>query len=533
MGVIDWTIIVSYLLAMIGLSVYLGRKQSSQDDYYLAGRNMSWWAIGISTMATQTSAISFISKPAFVALKEGGGLTLLQFELAVPLAMIVVIAFLIPFFRSLELISVYEYLELRFDASVRYLVSGAFLVSRGLAAGVVIYTTAIVLAITLEIPLYFTILIIGIVTVVYDTIGGMAAVIYSDVIQLAILLTGIFVCIFYAADIVGGLDVILTVLPQERLNPLSMETGLGDNADAPFWGIFLGGFFLYISYYGTDQSQVQRELSAESSDGTIKSLMFNGLARFPLTLMYAFLGMAVYAVYLYSPELQSAVASRPKFDYLIPEFILMYIPTGLRAILFAAIFAATMSSLDSTLNSLSAATMRDFVSRLKPNLGNELLLGKITTVIWGTLITCFALLVQGGKNDTVFEIVNQVGSVFYGPIVAAFLVGVLSKRVNSRGIFSGIIIGVGFNIYLWLYQPTIYWMWWNMVGCLLAGGIAWLASLSGPAPSAEVISKYTLDKYKQDAEKPQTYRFALLAIYFILMLGFLYIMRLVAGDFSV
>ena len=136
MNSLDWSIIITYLCAMIGLSIFLGRNQSNEEDYFVGGRKLSWWAVGISTMATQTSAISFISIPAFVALREGGGLTWLQYELAVPLAIILVMVFLIPFFRKLQLVSVYEYLEWRFGPSVRYLVSGVFLVSRGLATGV-------------------------------------------------------------------------------------------------------------------------------------------------------------------------------------------------------------------------------------------------------------------------------------------------------------------------------------------------------------------------------------------------------------
>ncbi len=143
MNSLDWFIIVIYLFGMIGLSVYLGRGQSNEEDYFVGGRKLSWWSVGISTMATQTSAISFISIPAFVALKEGGGLTWLQYELAVPLAIILVMVFLIPFFRRLKLVSVYEYLEWRFGPSVRYLVSGVFLVSRGLATGVGVYASAI------------------------------------------------------------------------------------------------------------------------------------------------------------------------------------------------------------------------------------------------------------------------------------------------------------------------------------------------------------------------------------------------------
>ena len=316
MNILDWSIITVYLMGMIGLSVFLGRKQSNQEDYYVGGRNLPWWAVGISTMATQTSAISFISVPAFVALAPLGGLTLLQYEMSVPLAMIVVMAFLLPFFRKLELVSVYEYLEMRYGPSVRYLVSTVFLISRALATGVGVYAIAIVLSVCLNTPLWLNILIIGIVTIIYDTIGGMAAVVYSDVIQMVILLNGVVLCIIYAAKSVGGFEVILTSFPAERCKTIDLST---------FWGFLIGGFFLYISYYGTDQSQVQRELSAPSADDTRKSLLFNGFARFPLTICYIIMGVAVGAVFAHFPDLRDAVPA-DHLDYLVPQFILLHIP---------------------------------------------------------------------------------------------------------------------------------------------------------------------------------------------------------------
>jgi SSS family solute:Na+ symporter len=212
----------------------------------VGGRKLSWWAVGLSTMATQTSAISFISIPAFVALKEGGGLTWLQYELAVPLAIILVMAFLIPFFRKLKLISVYGYLEWRFGSSVRYLVSGVFLISRGLATGVGVYASGIVLSVCLGIPLWLTILIIGVVTVIYDTIGGITAVVYSDVIQMVVLISGIIVCIVFAADIVGGLDDVWASFPKVRRIAIDPSTGLkSTGASVPFWAFLFGGIFLF------------------------------------------------------------------------------------------------------------------------------------------------------------------------------------------------------------------------------------------------------------------------------------------------
>ncbi len=247
MNGLDWGVVSLYVAAMIGMSVYLGRSQRNQEDYYVGGRDMPWWAVGLSTMATQTSAISFISIPAYVALKPGGGLTWLQYELAVPLAMIGVTVLLLPFFRKLQLISVYEYLEMRFGPSMRSLLSGIFLISRALGTGVGLYASAIVLTAILGIPLWSTILTMGIVTIIYDTIGGIKAVIYSDVIQTFVLLAGIFLCIGFAVEDVGGVEKVLQSLPEDRWRTLDMSTGLGDDAAAPFWGFLVGGFFLYMA----------------------------------------------------------------------------------------------------------------------------------------------------------------------------------------------------------------------------------------------------------------------------------------------
>ncbi len=198
MNTLDWTVIGFYMAGMIVLSVRMGRGQESQEDYYVGGRDLPWWAVGVSTTATQSSSVSFISVPAFVALVQGGGLTWLQYEVAVPLAMIFIMIFLLPLFRKLELISVYEYLELRFGSGTRSFLSAVFLFSRGLGTGVGVYASAIPISVALGLDLSVTILAIGIITLIYDTIGGMKAVVYSDVLQMVILLAGIGLCIGYA-----------------------------------------------------------------------------------------------------------------------------------------------------------------------------------------------------------------------------------------------------------------------------------------------------------------------------------------------
>jgi SSS family solute:Na+ symporter len=462
-------------------------------------------------MATQTSAISFISIPAFVALKAGGGLTWLQYELAVPLAIIVVMVFLIPLFRELQLVSVYEYLEFRYNLAVRQLVSGIFLISRALGTGVGVYASAIALSVCLGTPLWQTILIIGVVTIIYDTIGGIAAVVYSDVIQMVILLGGIILCIVYAADHVGGFGVILNSLPEDRLKAIQFSTGLGDGTTAPFWAFLIGGLFLYTSYYGTDQSQVQREL------------LLNGFARFPLTILYIWLGMALWQVYQHSPELVNHIPDEHP-DYLVPQFILLFLPQGIRAIIFAAILAAAMSSLDSALNSLSAATMRDFIGQRFEQPSKQLLLSRLTTVGWGIIITGFAFM-AGHISETVIEAINKVGSIFFGPILATFLVGILSKRATSEGIFAGTLVGIAFNLFLWMGVPGVHWMWWNVSGFLTTVMITFFISLIKTSHCDKDISRYVL-RWQNIIEKERDWvpEYIVLIVYFFVIISFMFIL---------
>ncbi|WP_089724261.1 sodium:solute symporter family transporter [Candidatus Thiosymbion oneisti] len=549
---LDWTIVTFYAAAMIGLSLFLARGQKSQADYYVGGRNLPWWAIGLSTMATQTSAISFISIPAFVALKPGGGLTWLQYELAVPLAMIGVAMLLLPFFRQLGLISVYEYLEHRFGPSVRYLLSAVFLLSRALGTGVGLYASGLVLAVILDLELWITILTMGLITLIYDTIGGIRGVIYSDVVQSLILLAGVFIIIGFALEHLDGMDSVFSLIPAQRWQALDPAWGLSGESAAPFWGFLVGGFFLYMSYYGADQSQVQRELSASSVADTRRSLYLNGFARFPLTLGYVIMGLTLGAAFMVSPDLQQSLEGQ-KYDFLVPAFVLHELPVGIRGLLISALLAASMSSLDSALNSLSAATMRDFVERGRTLAERRiLLLSKVTTVFWGLVITGFAFMV-GGISDTIIESINKIGSAFYGPILAAFLVGVLSRKATAVGMFAGIISGVAFNLYLWIFLPDVFWMWWNFTGLLVAVAVTFAISLvriragsaggstgfrfsvrsggSNPDGDAQTIRRYTLGGSGL-FERGPLWRpaYSLLILYFFLLLGILLFLNYAAEN---
>jgi SSS family solute:Na+ symporter len=487
LGTIDSLIVLGYLAAVVALSAWLGRGQAGGDDYHVGSRRLPWWALGLSTMATQSSANSFIGIPAFVALVPGGGLLWLQYELALPLALLLVMVVFVPVFRGLGLVSIYEYLELRFDRATRLWLSGVFLVSRAAATAVALYAAAVVVEVCTGLPLAWSVALTGGVTVLYGMLGGMRAVVWSDVVQMAVLLVGLLACIGFALHAVGGWGAALTAVEPARLAGLGTGHGLGDGARAPAWGFVVGGFVLYVAYYGVDQSQVQRQLSAASVADARRALMFNAVARFPLTLLYALLGLALAAVWASSPELRAAVPPK-RLDFLVPRYIELHLPVGLRGLLVAAVLAAAMSSLDSAVNSLSAATLRDFGERwVTP--ARELLVSRLLTLAWGAVITGAALQV-GGWSSTVVEGINRVGALFYGPLLAAFACGLLDRRARGPAVRAGVLAGLGANLLLWLgLGSAVFWMWWNLAGLLVAVLVTALLSrwMPGPPPLLPVL----------------------------------------------
>lgn len=522
MSSIDWSIIVVYILGMIGLSIYLSRGQADDQDYYVGGRNIPWWAVGLSIVATQSSAISFVSIPAFVALSEGGGLSWLQYELAVPLAMIFILAFLVPYFRSLKLVSVFEFLESRYDRRTSEFLSLVFLFSRGFGTGVGVYATSLVLSAILDIPLTYTIIMIGVIAIVYDTIGGITAVVYSDVIQLILMVVGALLCIGYAFNHVGGWGPMFAAIEPQRLVAFNGGHGLGDESAVPFWAYLIGGFFLYSSYYGTDQSQVQRTLCTSSVAETKLSLIVNGLARLPLTLLYLTMGVAIGAVYVHSESLRSAVPA-DHLDYLVPKFIIHFLPVGAKGLILAAILAAAMSSLDSSINSLSAVTMRDHLEkRFDWNAEQQLRMGKITTVIWGMIVTGSAF-AAGNISSTVIEAINKVGSAFYGPVLACFVIGTVTKRINGPIIIPSVLVGVAVNFTFWIQQVPIHWMWWNAIGFFVT---VWMSVLL-----FAVFRSAILEKKEAPHHMPLKIEGSDIKSYLILLLYFFGILSMVLGSY--
>jgi SSS family transporter len=479
MNWIDYTVVIVYLIAFLGLG-FAFKENKDAKDYFLGGKSMGWFPLSLSTMATQLSAISFISAPAFVGLAQGGGMKWLTFELAVPLAMIGVILIIIPPLYRANIVSIYEFVERRFSTSTRIVLSLVFQISRSLSTGVAVYTIAIILQAVLNISFHWTIFIISVITIIYSFVGGMKAVVWGDAIQMVILFSGLVICIVFGWNLLSN-NPDFDGFESSRLEVIDF-TSLGFNGGT--YGLLpmvLGGLFLYISYYGTDQTQAQRLLSAKDEETTKKILLANGLLRFPVVLTYCIMGLIIGALVKLTPEFLVAISDMTekhypeqflvtgiKPDLMIPVFIIRYLPHGLIGVLIVGILSAAMSSLSSTINSLGAVTVEDLFNRGKNKLSQEnyMKFSKISIVFWGVVCIASAYFF-GDSGGTVIELINVISSQFYGPILATFIIAIFIKRVNHIGMNVGIIGGVAINVLVKINFENIFWIWFNLTGFVI------------------------------------------------------------------
>lgn len=499
MNTLDYLIIILYTVGFLYLG-YRFKTQSSGQDYFLGGRSFGWFPLAMSTAATQLSAISFISAPAFVGLKADGGMQWLTYEFAVPIAMLLLMVTIVPSLYKSGILSIYEILERRFDRSSRLLISLVFLVSRAFGTGVMVYAMAIILESVLNISFTNTILLVALVTIIYSYMGGMKAVVYGDVIQMAVLLLGIIICLYFGLQLLGGWDNFLQDVDRSRLDAVDFSS-LGFNGDGfGFFPMLFGGLVLYMSYYGCDQSQAQRILSASSLKEVKNTLLVNGLMRFPITLTYCIMGLVLGTFAMQTPEFLNLIPeSEP--DKMIPIFIINYLPHGIIGILVIAILSAAMSSLSSTINSLSAVSVEDFLLRGKEVSDQKYMwYSRGSSIFWG-IVCLISAFFAGDIADTVIEAINKVGSVFFGPILAMFLMAMLMKRITTTGANIGLVFGVGLNIYLWLFQPDLFWFWWNFIGLVSTILVALLISLLSPKEEKE----FNLPKLEINFRIKETY----------------------------
>ena len=487
MHFLDYFIVCCYLLCMLAIG-FISRHNQDQKDYFLAGRSLPWQTLTLSVMATQLSAVSFVSAPAFVGLREGGGLIWLSYELAIPLAMLFLAWRFFPLIYQSGVLSVYDFLENRFGVSTRLLVSGVFQVSRSFATGIMIYAIAIILQGTMGLALWQSVLLIGVVTLMYSLQGGMRAVVIGDAIQMLLIIVGAALCLGFALHELGGWQTLLQQVEPERLATIRWRSLGLDGEGFGFLPMLFGGFVLYVSYYGCDQSEAQRALSARSVKDVRRMLLTAGLLRFPITGLYCMTGLVIGTLALSSPSfIQQIPAAHP--DWMMPIFIVNYLPVGVVGVLVVAIMAAAMSSLSSAINSLSVVTVEDYCRYRNRRLTSRqfLLAGRYSGFCWG-ILTLVLSLNAGAIAPTVIEAINKVGSLFYGPIMAAFLLAIYTKRLTANCVNVGILAGVSCNAIFWLAIPQVFWFWWNLIGLLVtllvAGLLFLLLTASGAEPSS-------------------------------------------------
>ena len=476
---LDWFIIFSYLILLILLSAFLSKNQKSSKDYFLSSRKLNSNKLAVSILATQCSTNSILGAPAFVAFSVGGGLNWLHYELALPLSMIAIMFFLFPIFYKLKIISVYEYLEKRFDLKTRLLMSGLFLFIRVFATGVVVYGVSIIIELITGLSFIYSVLILGLITIIYDVLGGIKAIIYSDIIQMIILTTILVGILFYLVYVLGGISSMFQIFPLERNIEINFyQHGFGDGNEYAFWPMLIGGFFLYLSYYGCDQSQIQKGLCAQNQNEGQKIFFLNGILRFPLVLLYCLIGVGIASYAELNDDFISkipVVDGEINYNLAVPIFLIENLPTGIVGLTLVALFSAAMSSLDSVLNSLSAVTMEDFVKRNKKfknfTKTKDLLVSRLLTFFWGLVSIILAFFVENISNNVLIAI-NKISSLVNGPIIGVFLLGILTRNINGNSAFIGIIFGFTSNLFCWLYLENISWLWWNVIGFFITFKVA-------------------------------------------------------------
>ena len=553
MHLIDWIILVSTLLSIVIYGTVKTRGAKSSLDYIKAGNQAKWWTIGLSVMATQASAITFLSTPG-QAFHDGMGF--IQFYFGIPLAIIIVCMVFIPIYHKLKVYTAYEYLESRFDLKTRTLTALLFLIQRSLSAGITIFAPAIILSSVLGWDLTTLNIVLGLLVIIYTVSGGTKAVNYTQKYQMGIIFIGLLIC----------LAVIINLLPENisfrnaidiagansKLEVLNFSFDLENRYT--IWSGLIGGTFLMMSYFGTDQSQVQRYLSGKSLKEMQLGMIFNGILKIPMQFFILFIGVMVFVFYQFnsSPinfnpqsintinnstyekdyknlqdelniifnekqnhisnlliskndyvtnnrlselELKEkklrleaknliALASEEKNikvetndkDYVFITFILENLPKGLIGLLLAVILSAAMSSTSSEINALATTTAIDIYKRNKKNVTDDQLVKstKFFTFLWGIIaigIACVAYLA-----DNLIQLVNIIGSIFYGNVLGIFLIAFFFKFIKSNAVFYAAIITQIIIIYGW-YNDWMPFLWLNLFGCIVVITISSLLQL--------------------------------------------------------
>ena len=464
---LDLAIIAAYLLGITLFGIRFRKRQRTLRDYFLAGRDIPWWAIALSIVAAETSTLTIISIP---GLAYDTNLTFLQVVMGYVVGRFIISFVLLPHYFRGDLYTAYQLIERRFGPRLRVLTSGLFLLTRAAAEGVRVYAVSIVVSIALGTGELTSIAIITALTLIYTFEGGLAAVIWTDVIQTAIYVGGTLV----------GVGVIVHFIPGgwAHIHQIAASADKFRMFDFTptfwkpytFWAGVIGGAIFTTASHGTDQLIVQRLLAARNQRQSVVALLTSGAGIFFQFALFLTVGVMLYAYYM----IPSKSFGTP--DRIFPTFIVTRMPHGISGLLIAAILAAAMSNLSAALNSLSSSSILDFYLRLRPQTDEQrrLRASRAATVIWALVLFALAILCLH-RIPRVVEVGLQIASVAYGALLGVFLLGVLTRRATESGAMTGMALGFVTEVYLWQFT-VVPWTWWVAIGSTVTFVVGYVAS---------------------------------------------------------
>ena len=467
-GAINYVFIVVYMVGLIIMGLYFSKREKGTEDYFLAGRRIPWWASGLSVLGTGLSALTYISLPALV---YGTDWFPYPGYVGLILVPIITIYFYLPFFRRLNLVSAFEYLEKRFNLPVRLYGSAQFIIFQLFRISIVMYLPAIVLSTITGINIYMCILSMGLLSTFYTVLGGIEAVVWTDVVQVFIFFGGIIVALVIIPFYVDGgvVEMFKMGMADDKFRILYLEW---DITATTFWVVVVGGGFGTLIQYTADQSMIQRYLTTKDERAAAKGLWLNVALTIPTGLLFYFMGTALYIFYKTHP---ASLNMGMQNDAILPLFISQKIPVGLAGFVIAAIFSAAMSSLDSGMNSMATAFVTDFYRRFKPNATEHscLNVARMITLIIGVIGTAVALIMVTFDIKSASLFFTSMIGLFSSGLAGLFALGIFTKRAHGIGAFIGAITSALVLYYIKFYTPINFYLYafLGFVVCFIMGYI--------------------------------------------------------------
>ena len=463
LNALDYAVVALYLVAVTSFGSYFARFQKTTGDYFLTGRTVPWWAICFTIVATETSTLTFIGVPASA---YSGNMTFLQLAAGYVIGRVLVSALFIPSYFRGELVTSYELLQRRFGSGVKSVAAALFLITRSLADGIRLFATALVIAVVTGVPVSITIVTLGIAMMIYTERGGVAAVIWTDVVQMFIYIAGalvVFVALLWSVP--GGWAEVLRVgVPAGKFTVIDLS--LDPTRVYTLWAGVVGGIALTLATHGTDQYLVQRLLSARSQSEAQRGLVLSGILVFAQFTLFLVIGIMLFVYHQHVP-LAGPLARN---DEILPRFIMSALPHGAIGFIVAAIVAAALSP---SLNAMAATTVNDFYLKyVKPDADQATLmrLSRQATFFWGFVQLGVALGAQW-MQQSVLDAGLSVLSLTTGPVLGAFLVGVLTRHVGSRAMLAGMLAGAVMMVWIWS-SGALGWTWYAFAGALTTSVVA-------------------------------------------------------------